>query len=109
MSDGTYFIWTEKNSSCGYQEREQEYPEVTEQPRPANLLSNVPVLLYYSAASVIFVMLIVFWLLFFHLYPLSVFVPVVILSFSGYLLLFVNIKIACLDPSQEASTSTHFV
>ncbi|RCN24802.1 hypothetical protein ANCCAN_29495 [Ancylostoma caninum] len=95
MADGKYFIWTE-NDSYVSQERELEHPEAIGEPKRGSLSINIPVLLYYSAASVIFVMLVVFWLLFFHLYSLSVFVPVVILSFSGYLLLFVNIKIACL-------------
>ncbi|RCN30567.1 hypothetical protein ANCCAN_23656 [Ancylostoma caninum] len=95
MADGKYFIWTENDSHVS-QEREREHPEAIGEPKRGGLSINIPVFLYYSAASVIFVMLIVFWLLFFHLYSLSVFVPVVILSFSGYLLLFVNIKIACL-------------
>ncbi|KAK6766048.1 hypothetical protein RB195_025765 [Necator americanus] len=108
MTNATYFIWSDSASSYGFKDDEQEKSAPCTS-KNGNFIAVLPTIFYYATAVVVFIMLIVFWLLLFQMYSLSVLIPVVILSFSGFLLVFVNIKIACLDPSPESTIISQVV
>ncbi|VDO80895.1 unnamed protein product [Haemonchus placei] len=54
--------------------------------------------LFFLVAVAFLSMLIGFWILLFHLYSMAYVMPLILLTFAGYLLLFGNLGVACLNP-----------